>query len=60
MRWPRAIVISLAVTLVLTAILMYFFGPRALGLFLFLPIGFAFGRKKRDGSPHDQGPIEPR
>jgi hypothetical protein len=55
MRLGRAVIISIGVTVVLTLVLTLIFGPRALGLFLFLPLSFAFGRKKSDREP-----IEPR
>jgi hypothetical protein len=55
MRLGRAVLISLGVTVALTLMLTFFFGPRALGLFLFLPLSFAFGRKRTGREP-----IEPR
>jgi hypothetical protein len=59
-RFSRAILISLAVTVALTAILMVFFGPYALGLFLFFPLSFTFGKKKNGEPPHHNEPLEPK
>jgi hypothetical protein len=69
MRLPRALLVSILVTLGLTVVLQFFFGLRAFGLFLFLPLGFMFSRRStdkehkpaKDDSNHgpDSGPIEP-
>ncbi len=47
MRLSRGLLISILVTLVLTLILQFFFGARAFGLFLFLPLTFLFRRQAR-------------
>ena len=62
MRLSRALLVSILVTLALTLVLEFIFGPRAFGLFLFLPFGLLFKRRRDGGDGHgpDTGPIEPK
>ncbi|RPH95178.1 hypothetical protein EHM69_05200 [candidate division KSB1 bacterium] len=67
MKLPRALLLSVVLTLLVTLVLSYFLGLHALALFLFLPLGFFFGKRSPRG--HDSldhrkhpgnEPIEPR
>ncbi|MBU0507210.1 hypothetical protein KKH27_00040 [bacterium] len=63
MKTSRALLLSIAITLAATAILSFLFGGRVLALFLLLPIGFLFARKKpptENPPPHNRSPIEPK
>ncbi len=54
MRSARAVLVSVLVTLGLTLILQFFFGARAFGLFLLLPVTFLFRRKSKAGEDKNE------
>jgi hypothetical protein len=62
MKATRALLISLAASAALTLLASLFFGVKAIGLFLFLPLGFWFGHSRRTdpAPPSDRKPIEPQ
>jgi hypothetical protein len=61
MRMTKALLLSLAASAALTLLASLFFGVKAIGLFLFLPLGFWFGRTRRTdpAPPSERKPIEP-
>jgi hypothetical protein len=62
MKLFRAVLISLAVTAALTILPSFLFRPRALGLFLFLPLSIAFRSKRVPPDRNDMldsKPIKP-
>ncbi|HEY3293851.1 MAG TPA: hypothetical protein VGL38_00275 [bacterium] len=70
MKFSRALILSIIITLVLTLLLQFVFGAMAFGLFLFLPLSFFWvhNHNKRGPKPPGQNPtagppstpIEPR
>jgi hypothetical protein len=47
-KWPRALILSMAVTVAATLALSLVFGGRAFALLLILPVGFLFRRPRED------------
>jgi len=70
MKFTRALLLSILITLVLTFLLRLLFGVTAYGLFLFLPISFYFtrnryrrgqtGQRRDETRGPDSTPIEPK